>query len=267
MRGIRYFLAASLAVALVGITIAQPPGGRPGGGGRGGMQGGMMMRGGGGAMLLGNESVQTELKITDDQKAKIKDVTEKQREKMREFGQQMRDGGEVDREKMQAAMKEMTESGEKIIKEILNPDQQKRLKQILWQQAGVLVFADKDFASALKISDEQSEKFKTISEEFQEDMREIRQTARGNQQEAQQKMEALRKEVTERAMDVLTAEQKKQHKEMLGVPFELKFDPNAMRGGEKGGDRGGFRKGGEKKGDPPAKDGATKERLKRGDGV
>jgi hypothetical protein len=95
-------------------------------------------------------------------------------------------------------------------------------------------------------------------------MREIRQTARGNQQEAQQKMEALRKEVTERAMDVLTAEQKKQHKEMLGVPFELKLDPNAMRGP---GEKGGFRKGGEKKGDPPAKDGETKERPKRGDGV
>lgn len=264
MRKWRFVFAAFLATALVGFSLAQPP---RGGRGMGGM-GGMMRGGGGGALLLGNESVQAELKMTDEQKAKVKEVVERERDKMREFGAQFKEGGEIDRDKVRAQMKEMAESGEKVIKDILNPDQQKRLKQILWQQAGALVFADKDFATALKITDDQSERFKTIGEEFQEDMQELRQTTRGNQQEFQQKMQALRQEVTERTMEVLTPEQRKAHKEMLGAPFEIKFDPNAVR------ERGGMRKGGEGRGgskdgekkDGEKKDGEKKDRPKRGDG-
>jgi Spy/CpxP family protein refolding chaperone len=261
MRAIRLSLTAVCVVALVGLSAAQPPRGRPGG--PGGPGGGMMLQGGmmrgGSAMLLMNEGVQKELKISDDQKDKLKDITDKQREKMREQFAAIRDGGEVDREQMQATMKELAESGERAIKQVLNADQQKRLKQIVWQQAGAMVFLDKEYAAELKITADQTEQLKKIGEEFQEDMRALAQTARDNREEFRQKAEALRGEVKERALEVLTPEQRKMHKELLGPPFELKFDPNQMR------ERGGFRKGGDDKGGD-GKGGQKKARPKRGDG-
>src|SRR6516162_11067248 len=72
-------------------------------GGGGGFGGGMF---GGGAMLLGNEDVQKDVKITDEQKTKIKEFNDKQAAARREaFG----GGGQPDREKMQEMMTKMRE--------------------------------------------------------------------------------------------------------------------------------------------------------------
>ncbi len=119
---IRITLVTALVVALAAVAISsqaqQPPGGRGGGGGGGGRG----QRGGGGGpgggpggpggpggfggpggsliMLAGNEAVAKELKLTDRQKAKVKQISDDQTKKSGEVFQQLRQ--QTDRAKAQA---------------------------------------------------------------------------------------------------------------------------------------------------------------------
>ncbi|HEY2838992.1 MAG TPA: hypothetical protein VGJ26_07580, partial [Pirellulales bacterium] len=159
MRSTRMTLLAFAAAALLASpAFAQPPGG-----GRGGMQ----MRGGGGiGMLLGNASVQEELKLDDKQKEKIKEFTAKQREAQ----QGLRD---LDQEERRAKMQELNKHAESFAKEVLTPEQNKRIQQIVIQTAGLRAFAMENVAKELKLTDEQKEKIKTLSDDLQKDVREL----------------------------------------------------------------------------------------------
>ena len=65
----------------------------------------MLTIGGGGVMLLTNASVQEELKVTDEQKEKLREFGDEQRQKMQERMQDLRGGGAPDFEKIQAEMR------------------------------------------------------------------------------------------------------------------------------------------------------------------
>ena len=258
MRAFKFSLTmAAMATAIVGLAVAQPPGGGRGMGG--------MMRGGGGMFLLRSPDVQKELKLTDDQKTKLDDAIKKQTDKQQEQRAAMKDGS-FDKDKMQAAFKEMAEAADKTIKEILNADQQKRLKQITWQRAGVAAFDDKEVAEGLKLTEEQKDKIKGIVTEMADDAKEIRQNAGGNAEEIQTKMTALGKENMEKAEKVLTADQKKSFTAMLGDKFEGKIEMGfgGGQGKAKGKGKGGDKKDGEKKDGEKKKDG---DKPKSGDGV
>src|SRR5581483_9214652 len=161
----KWVLVGVVSLAVAGTVAAQPPGG--GRGGRGGFGGGMF---GGGPMLLANEGVQKELKLTDDQKTKVKEFTDAQMAKMREAFT----GGQPDREKMQEMRKEMQEKGDKFVKDTLNADQQKRFKQIELQRDGLRAFQNADVQTALKLNDDQKEKLKGLGEEYMKDMQDLR---------------------------------------------------------------------------------------------
>jgi Spy/CpxP family protein refolding chaperone len=263
----RWVLVAAVAVTMVGMASAQEQQRRqrPGGGQPGGGFGGMTRGGGGGAaMLLANEGVQKELKLTDDQKAKVKEFSENQRAKMREaFG-----GGQPDREKMQEVFKAAGEASEKFVKENLNPDQQKRIKQIEYQQMGFRAFTNEDVQKTLKLTDDQKEKVKTLGEDMRKDSGELMRDMRGGGDaaaEARKKLQAITKDYNAKAMDILTADQKSAWKDMTGEPFEVKFDRGTGAAGRPeggtGGDTNRRRRGGstpppaEKKPDPEKKDG------------
>jgi hypothetical protein len=108
------------------------------------------------------------------------------------------------------------------VSDVLKPDQIKRLKQIELQQAGP---ADPDAQKELKLSDDQKAKIKEIADKSREEGREIFSTAKGNFQEALEKMTKLRKQTQEKELAVLSDAQKKQWKDMTGEPFEVKFEP------------------------------------------
>jgi Spy/CpxP family protein refolding chaperone len=208
MRSTRTTLLALTAAALLASpAFAQPPGG-----GRGGMQ---MGRGGGIGMLLSNASVQEELKLDDKQKDKIKDFAAKQREAQ----QGLRD---LDQDERRAKMQELTKQAEAFAKEVLTADQQKRIKQLVIQTAGLRAFAMDDVVKELKLSDEQKDKIKTLSDDLQKDMRELFQGG-GDPQENMTKMQSLNKEYMTKAAAVLTADQKKQWTEMTGKAFTLRM--------------------------------------------
>jgi Spy/CpxP family protein refolding chaperone len=205
-------LALAAAALVASPAFAQPPRGR-----------GMQFGGGGIGMLLGNASVQEELKLTDSQKEKIKDFAAKQREARAGFR-------DLSQEERVEKNRELTKAAETFAKETLTPEQHKRIKQIVLQQAGVMAFNGEEVQKELKLTDEQKEKIKTLADDMGKDMRELFQPGGGGDfQENMKKMAALRKEYLGKAAEVLTAEQKKQWADMTGKPFEVKITPPTDR--------------------------------------
>lgn len=228
MRSVRLSLFALCASALVvSPTFSQPPGG-----GRGGMGMMQMGRAMGMSQLLGNASVQEELKLTNEQKEKVKEFSTKMQEKQREARSALRDlSPEEMREKMQEMTKANTEAAEKFAKDVLKPEQVKRVKQIAVQQAGVAAFAMEDVRKQLKITEEQADKFKTMGEDLQRDIRELFSGGfdREAMQENMQKIRSLNKEYLAKAVGTLSDDQKKTWTEMTGKAFELKMDQQPRR--------------------------------------
>jgi Spy/CpxP family protein refolding chaperone len=227
----RTLMAMALTAAMVAPIYAQ----RQRGQGRGGFGGGMFGPPSG-AMLLNSEDVQKDLKLTDEQKTKVKDFQTKRMEAMRELFS----GGErPDREKMQEIRKKNQEEDAKFLKDALTADQNKRLKQIGYQTAGVMVFSNPDVQSQLKLTDEQKEKIKEIGDQMRKDMQDLRSGGGRPTPEQTKKMEALRKEAKDKVTDVLTADQKKTWEEMTGPKFTGKIQTPGFGGGRRRGGAGG----------------------------
>jgi hypothetical protein len=136
--------------------------------------------------LLRNEQVKKELKLTDEQAAKV------------------------------------PEAVKKAIAEVLKPEQAKRLRQIELQLRGAQAFNDASVQSELKMTDEQKTSVKTILGDYQKEMAAAMKEAQGgNFQGLREKMQTLRKESDEKLQGVLKDDQKKAYKEMLGEPFKM----------------------------------------------
>jgi len=274
-----WFASAALIGALVIATAdAQPPGGgrRPGGRRPGGFMGGpggpgmMRMRGGGGlAGLLRSPQVQEELKLSEAQGEKLRDLNEKVMEEIRDLlpdRESLRDlSQEERREQMQKAMEKFQQEAEKRapevekqIAEILDKAQFKRLKQLEVQRQGVDALRRPDIVQALGLTEEQQKQIKEAledrdkkREELGEQMRamfeggfrqmsqEEREKAREKMQEAREKGRTIQSEAQKKAMGVLTDEQKARMPNLMGEPFEFRrFDSRRRPGeGRRDGDR------------------------------
>ena len=236
-------VALVLGAGMLATAQAQPPERGPN---QGRQRRPGMMRGGffGMSGLLQIEAVQKDLKLGEEQINQLKDI----RDEMRKSEER------PSREKLAEI--------EKQVKDILEPEQVKRIEQIGLQLrlrfAGILALTDGELAEKLGITDEQKEKLNKIGEESQTKMRETFPRPEGGdrpqltdeQRTARMaKMEELRKAAHEQAIKVLTPEQKKQLDGMTGK--EIKIDMRAMMRGRGGpgqgparGQRGEGRRGG-----------------------
>jgi hypothetical protein len=170
-------------------------------GGFGGGGGG----GGGGVLALINRSdVKKELEITDDQLEKVPDAVQK------------------------------------ALADVLNEKQLKRLRQLDLQQRGVRAFSDTKVQAQLKITDEQKENIKTIIEESNKERAELFKGAKDDIKGAIEKGNAITKETNDKIQTVLTADQRKLWKSMLGEEF--KFEQGGGFGGFGGFGKGKFKK-------------------------
>lgn len=205
-------MALTLAAAIVSAAPAQAQGPR----GRGGMGFG------GGYTLLGNKSVQQELKLEGEQAEKISktvsEINAKAREKSQDLPQEER------REKGAEIFRAANEEVKAIAKAELKAEQLTRLEQIIRQNQGLQAFADPATAEKLSLTDDQKSKVREIAQESGTKMREIFQDAGGDRQAAGEKFRALQKESLEKALATLTDDQKKTWKELTGEPFEVKFE-------------------------------------------
>jgi hypothetical protein len=207
----RWLVAVVALVVIVPFVGAQRPD-------RGGMGGGL-------AFLLGQKSVQDELKLSEEQVKNVNELQEKQRGAFKGFKN-------LSKEERRAKFEERAKEQQKAIDGILKPEQSKRLKQIALQQSGSRALNNPEVAAALKLSDDQKAKIKTIQEESFKEMREA--FGGGDRAEARKKIEALRKATGEKVQAVLTGEQKTKLNEMMGEPFKGEIKrPEFRRGNRK----------------------------------
>jgi len=214
----RTMFSTLVGLSLVAL-IAGPAAAQQGRGGFG--------RGGGLASLLGNESVQKELKLNDDQTTKAKETSEKiggeMREKFTALGSDL--SPEERREKMTAINTEINEATLKAVGEYLKPEQITRLKQISYQQRGAQAFSDPEVAKKLSITEGQKSEIQSIIQESFGKMGEIRTQHEGDREGMMKAMTELRKETLAKVEKKLNDEQQKTWKELLGSPFEVKYEP------------------------------------------
>lgn len=250
------FASAVVFASTAGSVMAQPPGGGRGGQGGPGGRGGMMMMGGGGGggvmsmfMLLRNEKVQGEVKITDEEKSALEKAGEKVREMTAPAGgggfQNFRDMSEEERKKvmdeMQARMKKANEAAREELEGILPPEKLSRLLGIFIQNSQMAsVFTNPMVAEELELTDEQKEKVTKTGTELAEEMRsamtELFGGGGGDRSAIQTKMEEFRKKGDEKYLSILTDDQKKKLEELKGAEFKL--SPEELGRGMFGG-RGG----------------------------
>ncbi|MBX6315756.1 MAG: hypothetical protein IRY99_23000 [Isosphaeraceae bacterium] len=209
MRAIcRTVLSLGVVALMVSPALAQRPGGF--GFGRGGMSA---------PMLLSNRGVQEELKLSEEQVNKAESLARDMQGRMRDLFQS---GGDPEerREKAQKLNEEMRKS----VADILKPEQKKRFDQIELQSRGYLAFLDPEVQKKLNLTEEQKDKLRDLARESGERMRDLFQAAGGDRQTAMQKIQTLRRETNEKAVALLTEDQKKTWKEMTGAPFEVRFE-------------------------------------------
>lgn len=210
-------LALTILLGTALVSTAEAQGRRGGGGMRGSFIG-----------LLGNEAVQKELKLDEDQIGKFKAIGEKIRTEMREqFGSL---GDIEDRAKRRAKVTELLEqSDEKVRKqasEILPSEKMIRLYQIRLQVRGAVFAVNHRFvAGRLKLTDEQKTKAADLEAATQKKiyasysgMRDLNDQQR---REAYGKVRKIRTDANAQAVGLLTAEQKEAFEKLQGDKFEL----------------------------------------------
>ena len=210
---------------LVGLAQVQPGDAPPPGeGGHGmppGMGRGMMGPGGGMIALLNLEPLQKELNLTDEQKEKIKELAKEMRPPRRSEGE----GPSPDERRT------MMEKAQKKLAEILKPEQLQRLKEIQLQAMGPAALGNPQVVKALGITDEQGAKIKTLLDEGQRKRRELfgsmrdllREDRREKMAENQGKLRQIQKELMDKALAVLTPEQREKFRQAQGQEVRLGF--------------------------------------------
>jgi len=193
--------------------------------------------------LLRLEVVQKELELVADQKEKLKEIAEKAAAKARDNFAAMgklRDASEEERKakftEMGNAMRAQAEQTKKDIEEVLLPHQLERLKQIALQVRGLAALDDKEVQDALRITEEQKEKMKSLREGMFEKLRGSMRRAEdeGERKAQREKFEAARKEVEAKILDVLTPEQKEKFDKMKGAKVDIDMSQLMPRGPGRG---------------------------------
>ncbi len=208
----RIVIVAALVAIMVSPALAQRR--RPRGGG--------MMSG---AMLLGQKSVQEDLKLSEDQVKQLKEF----REKMQKEFAGLR---ELSREEAAKKMQELRKEGEAAIAKIIDKKQAKRLKQISLQLGGPDTFNNPEVAKALDFTDDQKKEIKTIQEDMGKEAREIFQ-GEGNFQEKFKKVAEFRKTAKAKIVKLLTDDQKTKWKDLVGAEFKGKIEFRGFGGGRR----------------------------------
>jgi Spy/CpxP family protein refolding chaperone len=186
-------------------------------------------------MLLRLEKVQTALALTDDQKAKLKDLAPLAGGGGRP---NIRDMTDEERQEFRKKAVARVAEQKKAIKGILQPGQIERLKGIALQLWGAQGLQDKEVQDSLQLTDEQKAKLKAIAEDTAKKVREL--FAGGGDRAANlPKMQAIRKDALDQATAVLADAQKATFEKLKGEKVDISFAD--LMGGRRN------RAGGEKK--------------------
>lgn len=231
------FQVLGLAAMLALLVSADMVMAQPGRGGRGGGIFGQVTQ----LSLLGQDAVQKELELVDDQVELIQEIQAKQRESMRDMfmgmREEMRDMSDEERRSaFEDIQKKMQEANSELEAEALDellPHQTTRLKQILAQaqvrrnggpQSGNI---PESVVDELGLTDSQVEELKEKAEEVAAKLKE--------------KIAKLQAQAQDEIFStVLSKDQQAKYKELMGDSFEFEEGGRfGGFGGQRGGQRGG----------------------------
>jgi hypothetical protein len=181
--------------------------------------------------LLQLPNVQTELKLSGQQIEKINEITRTVREKHKGDFDRLRDlGGEERRQREADLTKAVSQETMKALQDVLEPGQARRVEQIHLQQQGLRAFGDPKVEKALRLTDDQKKRLKIIAEDTAKEARMLfSPRAQNTFQQALRKVEEVRRAAIEKAIALLTDEQKKVWRELIGEPFQIKSDQPLIR--------------------------------------
>jgi hypothetical protein len=172
--------------------------------------------------FLREKSLQEDLKMTDQQVKKADAAYQKHREALRTLS-------DVKQQDRFPKRLELSKEAIKAVKDILNADQQKRLRQICLQQQGVRALNSRtregtQIAEELGLSEDQQARISGLIKEADDWVRDARRGRdfahrRDFSEEANKKVKEIDKELDAEVLAVLTGEQKNKWKEMTGKPF------------------------------------------------
>jgi hypothetical protein len=178
------------------------------------------------AALLTNKGVQRELKLDESQAEKVatlaKDVAAKGRAAAEEF--KALPAAER-REKMHGVMTATCAKAMESLRGVLTAEQTKRYEQIVLQQRGIMAFADPEIQKDLRLTDAQKDRIHDLAMDLHGQMRNLTQSVSPEKMaEVHEQAMALHRKALDRAVTVLSAEQKATWKEMVGKSFEVKME-------------------------------------------
>lgn len=197
----------------------------------GGQRRGVGMRGSMLGLLM-QESVQKELKLTDEQLTKVREVGEKLRAEMRDSFAGLRDiqDAQERRDKMTGLSDEFDTKAREQLRDVLSREQMMRLFQIRLQVRGTLYALNNPrIARRLQLTEEQKQKAAELQKSTQEKVMAGYQGLRDVPEDQRRaKMEELRAsaqkvaaDTEKQALELLTPEQKTTLEQMKGAKIEL----------------------------------------------
>jgi hypothetical protein len=188
---------------------------------------------GGLEVFLDNQSVQRELKLSDEQVQRIKELKKRVRQNQAKAVAKVQEANasaEERKTKLKDAASSAAEEMRKGTNDILGPEQLKRLKQIRLQAECLEALLEPEVTKALKLTDDQISKIHTIQRDLQTDSRALlRAGPQNNFQGSLRKMMALRRDSLDKGIALLTPEQIQIWKELAGDPFEIRVDRFIVR--------------------------------------
>ena len=117
--------------------------------------------------IVVRDKVLDELKVSDEQKEKLLQYMMEQIMETGPFLDSLAGAGEEREKKLNEHRKKAHEKLAKVLKETLNADQLKRLRQIELQQERGFALGQAELVKELKITDQQRKQFVAITQEFQ----------------------------------------------------------------------------------------------------
>ncbi len=177
---------------------------------------------GGGPFLVFRDSVQEELKLSEDQKQALLERFPDYAQETKKVFERIQDlkPGEPEKE-LQSHRRKAREKLSVLLKETLKAPQIQRLRQLELQQEGPFALGRPEIVKELHITDEQRQQFMGVVEAMQKQIEALVQEAEsgGNREEIRPKVMQIRKEHAGRIEAILSDTQKRQWQDMLGKPF------------------------------------------------
>jgi hypothetical protein len=233
-----FAIGALLSISTV--AGAQPGEGRgrggpdgPGGPGRGFSRSGSGFGAASSVRLAAIPEVQKALKLSKDQKKKVREINDKFRDDFRSMLQQGGGPGGIEKLSKEASAQ---------LAETLDDDQEKRLRGITIQILGAsAVTVDAELAKELNVTEEQKAKLEKIQHSNMQAMADAFQSGDVSSGDRRKKFEEMRKAGQKKLLDVLTSEQQKKLDALKGEEVEIDMSKlraggsgNRSRGGERG---------------------------------